>query len=90
MPFKNLPSRCLEPTRPIGRRTTTYGTVFLAASKAVAHKINCLYVLACPFARKFHTVSTTDVKTFHTIKVRLAFFIEIPEEMNIQNFKTVW
>ena len=63
--------------------------MFLATKKATVNKINYLYILSSPLENKFYTDCKYDIKTFHTIKERVNFLIELSAEITIQIFKIV-
>ena len=64
-------------------------TVFFAQRKAIAIKINYLYVLTSPLGRKFHADSKHDLKKFHTILEGPKFFVGLPREMTLQILGTL-
>ena len=63
--------------------------MFLATKKATVNKINYLYILSSPLVNKFYTDRKNNIKTFHTIKERVNFLIELSTEITIQIFDIV-
>ena len=64
-------------------QTPAQRTVFLATKKATVNKINYLYILSSPLENKFYTYYKNDLKTFHIIKQRVDFSIELSAEIKI-------
>ena len=61
----------------------------MATKKATVNKINYLYILSSPLENKCYTDRKYDLKTFHTIKERVNFLIELSAEITMQIFEIV-
>ena len=48
-----------------------------------------MYIVSIPLGNKFYTYYKNDLKTFHIIKQRVDFLIELSAEITIQSLKIV-